>query len=245
MRYGIFGDIHGNLEGLQAVLWALADERIDRYLCTGDIVGYGADPNACCQTVRALGATCLLGNHDHACLGAIDVRWFNVHARAAVEWTMAELLPEHRDWLATLDPMRRVEDLVLTHSSLPDPWQWTYITTPELARETLLSCPDPVIVVGHTHVAEAYRMAADQRLEWAGLAQGGELLLDPYCRYLINPGSCGQPRDHNPLAAFAVYDTSQRRVTVKRVAYDVETTAAKIAAAGLPEVLARRLRFGR
>ena len=247
MRYGIFGDVHGNLEGLRAVLFALAEERpkIDTYICTGDIVGYGADPNACCQTLKALGAICLFGNHDQACLGMVNLEWFNAYARAAAEWTSAQLDPEHREWLATLPPTRRVGELMIVHSSLPDPWRWIYITSPALAEETFKACDQQVIFVGHTHIAEAYRMKTGGPAVRASLHHGGVITVDFSSRYLINPGSCGQPRDQNPDASYAVYDTEARKVTVKRVPYDVEQAAAKIVEAGLPAYLGHRLQTGR
>lgn len=245
MRYGIFGDVHGNLEGLQAVVGAMANERIDTYLCLGDMVGYGADPNACCELIRGMGAICLFGNHDQACLGMVSLEWFNAYARAAAEWTAATLSPHHREWLATLPPIRRVADLLLVHSSLPDPWKWIYITTTALAADTFDACTNKLILFGHTHIAEAYRRTGDEAVERASLRVGGYINLQDDSRYLVNVGSCGQPRDQNPQAAYGVYDTDTARIIVRRVPYDLEQAGAKIIRAGLPEFLARRLMVGR
>ncbi|MCC7490901.1 MAG: metallophosphoesterase family protein [Fimbriimonadaceae bacterium] len=244
MRYGIFGDVHGNLEGLEAVLEALAGERIGQYLCTGDIVGYGADPNACCERVREIGAITLFGNHDQACLGMVDLNWFNHVARAAAQWTARRLDPRHREWLATLPPTRRIHDFMTVHSSLPDPWRWIYVTTPAVAAETLQACSDQVVFIGHTHLAEAYRQE-DDAVQKVSLRGGGTFTIAAGCRYVVNAGSCGQPRDGNPAAAYAVYDTDLCQVVVKRVSYDVQQAADKILQAGLPEFLARRLLVGR
>lgn len=246
MRYALFGDIHGNLEGLEAVLRALKRERIDVFVCTGDIVGYGPDPNACCYLLRELGAICLFGNHDQASLGMVDLSWFNASARAAAEWTQRQLYPFHREWLATLPPTRRVDELMVVHSSLPDPWAWTYITTPALAGDTLDACESQVVFIGHTHIAEAYRRVGDEgQVERASLRSGGLVNIQDGVRYVINAGSCGQPRDHNPSAAYAVYDTEKQQVVLKRVPYNAQLTAQKILQAGLPEFLARRLLVGR
>ncbi len=245
MRYAIFGDIHGNLEGLNAVLECFASDDIDVYLCTGDIVGYGADPNACCDRIRALGATCLFGNHDQACLGMVDLAWFNPHARAAAEWTARALEPRHREWLAALPPTRRIEDFMVVHSSLPDPWQWLYVTTPALAADTLKASASQVIFIGHTHLAEAYRQADGQPVGHARLRNGGQITILPGHRYVINPGSCGQPRDQNPAVAAAVYDTITQQVTIRRLPYDVDQAADKIRLAGLPSFLGNRLHHGR
>lgn len=245
MRYGIFGDIHGNLEGLDAVLAALGQHGIDSYICTGDIVGYGADPNACCERIRDLGATCLFGNHDQASLGLVDLTWFNAYARAAAEWTAAELEPRHREWLAALPPTRRIADFMVVHSSLPDPWQWIYVTSPHQAAETLAACDCQVVFIGHTHVAEYYAEDEHQVVRQHSLRAGGAVRLEEGSRYVVNPGSCGQPRDQNPTAAYAVYDTEQAKVVVRRVDYPVEQAAEKIVRAGLPEFLGRRLFYGR
>lgn len=245
MRYAIFGDIHGNLEGLQAVAAAIEQRGVDAWICVGDIVGYGADPNACCDFLRDRDVICLFGNHDEACIGRGNVSWFNQFARAAAEWTRETLDPDHREWLGTLQPIRRVEDFLVVHSSLPDPWEWTYVTTPEIAADTMDASDCDVIFVGHTHIAEVYRRVANRPIRKGSLRLGGEVFINDHNRYVINPGSAGQPRDRNWQVSFGIYDTTARRVSVERVDYDVDAAADKIILAGLPEGLGMRLMFGR
>ncbi len=245
MRYGLLGDIHGNLEGLQAVVAALDSERVDSFLCLGDVVGYGADPNACCALVRELDAVCLFGNHDQAALGMVDLTWFNVYARDAAEWTQHQLAPEHKEWLAALPPARIINGFVVVHSSLPNPWKWIYVSTPSLAAETMAACEHSLVFLGHTHVAEAYRKVGGAVVRRRPLTDGGHIDLNTGDRWVINPGSCGQPRDRNPLAAYAVYDEEAGTVEVRRVAYDIDTAVDKIRQSDLPDFLGLRLYYGR
>ncbi|MBI5831935.1 MAG: metallophosphoesterase family protein [Armatimonadetes bacterium] len=245
MRWGIFGDAHGNLQGLEAVLSALAREGVDRYLNLGDLVGYGADPNGCCDRVRELDCISLLGNHDQAAIGGTDLEWFNESARAAAEWTMHALDADHRAWLAELQPYAAVNGFLAVHSSLPEPGAWRYVLSSDQAAETLAACQQSVVLIGHTHLAEAYRRRTQGGMAHLSLARGGKLSLTLDSRYVLNPGSCGQPRDQWWQAAFAVLDTEEMTFTVQRVAYDMSTASDRILWAGLPTWLAMRLAEGR
>ncbi|MBI2299058.1 MAG: metallophosphoesterase family protein [Armatimonadetes bacterium] len=244
MRFGIFGDIHGNLPGLQAVLAAIRTERVQHLICTGDMVGYGAEPNACCELLRSTGAVCLLGNHDQACVSDVEMNWFNPYARSAVDWTREHLDPNHREWLATLAPVARAPGFLLVHSSLPEPGKWVYITSPEIAWDTMQAADRNLIFVGHTHVAEAYRKVAASPVRRVQFRDGGEVFINNGNRYVINPGSCGQPRDRNWRAAYAIYDDAEGKVTFRRVVYDVDAACERIRQVGLPESLAHRLHVG-
>ena len=245
MRYGILSDIHGNLEALDAVLEALADERIDRYLCLGDIVGYGASPNACLDRVTGLTTVVIAGNHDHAAIGKLDIATFNHFAAEAALWTRRQLTPDERRYLAELPYTRQIDDLYAVHASPANPEDWTYLTSLWLADEAFDGMPGDIAlcVLGHTHTPVIFeRRTAQDRSRQIPAATLG---LESECRYIVNVGSVGQPRDGDPRAAYCVYDTGERRIEIKRVSYDVETAQRKIRAAGLPDILAERLAYGR
>ncbi len=245
MRYGILSDIHGNLEALDAVLEALADERIERYLCLGDIVGYGASPNACLDRVTGLTTDVIAGNHDHAAVGKLDIASFNHYAAEAALWTRRQLTPEGRRYLAELPCTRRIDDLYAVHASPANPEDWTYLTSLWLADEAFDAMPRDIAlcVLGHTHVPGIFEKRTTQ--DRSRQIPGATLGLESGSRYIVNVGSVGQPRDGDPRAAYCVFDTAERRLEIKRVSYDVETAQRKIRAAGLPDVLAERLAYGR
>lgn len=240
MKYGIISDIHGNLEALEAVLKALGE--VDGYVCLGDLVGYGANPNECCERVRALTDQVLLGNHDAAALGRLDLDWFNDFARAAIEWTMAQVTPENKDWLRSLPERLERLEATLAHGSLRDPWE--YVSSTWEARSVFEAMDTDLCFLGHTHVAEFYVQSEGRRCQQFSLIQGGTVALRNGHRYVINCGSVGQPRDGNWQASAGLYDTEARRVQVLRVNYDLATAQRKIQAAGLPAVLSYRLGLG-
>lgn len=245
MRYGVLSDIHGNLEALDAVLGALADERIDRYLCLGDIVGYGADPNACLERVSGLTTDVIAGNHDHAAIGRLDIATFNRYAAEAALWTRRQLTPAGRRYLGALPYTWRKDDLFAVHGSPANPEDWIYLTSLWLADEAFDAMPGDTVlcVLGHTHAPGIFeKQAAEDRSRQVPAAA---LELAPECRYIVNVGSVGQPRDGDPRAAYCVFDSAEKRVEIKRVDYDIETAQRKIRDAGLPEMLAERLEYGR
>jgi diadenosine tetraphosphatase ApaH/serine/threonine PP2A family protein phosphatase len=244
MRYLVLSDIHANLEALDAVLAARGDT--DAILVLGDLVGYGAEPNAVIDRVRALpAATIIRGNHDKVGAGIDSVASFNHLARHAIEWTAAVLTPDHRQWLSALPkgPILVDAAVEICHGSPLD--EDTYLFDELDVRRALSSLSRPLCLFGHTHVPAAFRL--DGRFQAIGPPSGAvfDIVLDEGARYLVNCGAVGQPRDGDPRAAFGLLDTDARRLTVRRVAYDVAATQAKIVAAGLPDVLAQRLAFGR
>lgn len=242
MKYGILSDIHGNLEALEAVLKALG--KVDSYLCLGDLVGYGANPNECCACIREIAEVTILGNHDEVALGRMDLEWFNSFARAAAEWTISHLTQETRDFLLTLKPTAQINDLTLAHGSPADPW--VYITHPLEARHGFDCLQTDLCFFGHTHFAEYYWQQRYNLKVWAKeLEADAKVKLDPNCRYLVNPGSVGQPRDGNWHASAGLYDSDSRQFQLVRVPYDLTTAQAKIRAAGLPDILWQRLAVGR
>ena len=245
MRYGILSDIHGNQEGLDAVLGALADEGIDAYLCLGDIVGYGANPNECLERIAGLTKAVIAGNHDHAAIDRLDIATFNHYAAAAALWTRRQLTPAGRRYLGALPYTWRNDELFAVHGSPANPEEWIYLTSLWQADEAFDALPGDtaLCVLGHTHTPGIFekRTAEDP----GGQIPAATLELEKECRYIVNVGSVGQPRDGDPRAAYCVFDTVEKRVEIKRVAYDLETAQRKIRAAGLPEMLAERLETGR
>jgi diadenosine tetraphosphatase ApaH/serine/threonine PP2A family protein phosphatase len=245
VRYLVISDVHANLEALEATLAAAGD--CDHVLVLGDLVGYGADPNAVVERIRALpSATLIRGNHDKVAAGLEDVEGFNYLARQAIEWTALSLTPENRAWVAALPPGPvLVEPLVeICHGSPFD--EDTYIFDDLDATRALRTARAPLCLFGHTHVPAAFRLAHDE-LQMLGPPRGPRYrqALEAESRYLVNCGAVGQPRDGDPQAAFGTLDTDARVLTITRVPYDVATAQAKIIAAGLPEVLAQRLAVGR
>lgn len=241
MRFAVVSDVHGNLEALTAV-FARLDER-DGVLCLGDIVGYGPDPNACVALVRARATQTVLGNHDVAAIDGHGLEYFNAGARAAIEWTQRVLASDHAAWLDGLAYEVRLADFLLVHGAPVD--YFAYILDKAAAAVAFAATDAPLVFVGHSHIAEYYALAPDGAIAHEHRQHGGALVLEAGTRYIVNPGSVGQPRDLNPEASFALYDPQARRVDWKRVPYAISAVQEKIAAAHLPASCARRLALGR
>ncbi len=250
MKFLIVSDAHGNRFGLEAALGC--QRPFDRIICLGDIVGYGAHPNRCCEILRECGAICLSGNHDAAALGKIDIQWFNPVATEAILWTRQQLSQTNRAWLDTLPAQLVFEDwkFQIVHASLRQPWE-EYITGPQIALLSLDLLDTPLCFYGHTHIADFYQLEQSKQkfrifepLEHFALPLGGHISLEKNSSYLVNPGSCGQPRDGNPLAKAAIFDDESQSIEVLGVEYDIEAARAAILEAGLPPRLGDRLRVG-
>jgi diadenosine tetraphosphatase ApaH/serine/threonine PP2A family protein phosphatase len=241
MRALVVADIHGNLDAFQAVLRdAETHGVIDAIWCLGDIVGYGAEPEACIDLLRAYPHEAIAGNHDLAAIGAITTAEFNPYAAEAALWTGRNLSDACKDWLAALPQVVvAAEDFTLTHGSLLDP-VWEYLVFAEAAQDHLQRQATPYGFVGHSHLPLVFRDGSGQRERPADAAA---LPLDA-SRFVANPGSVGQPRDGDPRAAYAIVDTQARQVVFRRVEYDVASAQRQIRDAGLPEVLAARLAAG-
>jgi diadenosine tetraphosphatase ApaH/serine/threonine PP2A family protein phosphatase len=240
MRIAVLSDIHANLPALEAVLAALGP--VDAVWHLGDIVGYGPHPDEVVARLRELGAVGVRGNHDAATRDLGMAEWFNADARLAIEWTAGRISPETRAWLAGLPERAELGEMTLVHGSPRDP-TWEYVMTTPDARASLAAFATPYCLYGHTHIPAAWREDHGQ-VEPLGSSHGSVLPLDGR-RLLLNPGSVGQPRDGDPRAAYAIYDTEAKEVTYRRVVYDVATAQRKIHAAGLPPILADRLAVGR
>jgi diadenosine tetraphosphatase ApaH/serine/threonine PP2A family protein phosphatase len=244
LRYLVISDIHANLEALDAVLDAAG--RYDHALVLGDLVGYGADPNAVIDRVRSLpAATFIRGNHDKVGAGLENTDGFNYLARHAIEWTAASLSPDHHAWLAALPqgPVV-VDDLVeICHGAPFD--EDVYIFDDLDAMRALHVARRPLCLFGHTHVVAAFHLSDEMRSVGHLRAAQIAIPVNGQSRFLVNCGAVGQPRDGDPRAAFGILDTADRTLSLQRVDYDMSTAQAKILAAGLPEVLAQRLAVGR
>lgn len=247
MRYGLLGDIHANLFALDAVLEAMSREGIDRYVHVGDVVGYGAQPAECLARLREIGCDIVCGNHDCAVAGRLDAAYFNPFAREAVEWTRATLSAADIRFLTALPFVRRYDAFVLVHGTLHEPEMFHYLQSIPEAERSLAVLDRPACFVGHSHVPVAFFGGPPGSGGRVPVSYSLDPLVpvDPAGRTIVNIGSVGQPRDDDPRAAYAVYDTDAREVTIKRVAYDVEGAVKSILAAGLPEILGERLRWGR
>jgi predicted phosphodiesterase len=247
MRYLIISDIHSNIEALEAVLRESPREQFDRLLVLGDIVGYGADPNAVVDRVRALRPDVIVrGNHDKVSSGVESAEGFNEAARRAAMWTLDSLTPENREYLSTLapGPITIGDDIEVCHGSPFD--EDEYLFEPTDAIEAIRILRAPVCFFGHTHVQIVYWLSGSSfDVILTGDDPVTAIALEQDRHYLINPGSVGQPRDGDPRAAYATYDSSTRLLVLRRVPYPVAEAQAKITAAGLPEGLAKRLALGK
>jgi predicted phosphodiesterase len=240
MRVAVISDVHANRHALDAVLAAIDGEGVDAIWCLGDVVGYGPQPNECCELVRERADLCLIGNHDLVALGELAVTDFNDEAAAAALWTSERLSKESDSFLRGLEPSAAVDGAQLFHASARDP-VWEYVLTEEAARATFELTTAPIVLVGHSHVALALAWAVD-RVGGGVASDGVELELGG--RHLLNPGSVGQPRDGDPRAAWLLLDLDRRLATFRRVAYPIEKTQAEMREAGLPRLLSDRLARG-
>jgi predicted phosphodiesterase len=246
VRYLILSDLHANLEALDAVVRE-ASGRYDQAICCGDLVGYGADPNPVVEWVRANCALTVRGNHDRACTGLDDLEWFNPVAQKAAFWTQEELTPENATWTRELPKGPLVVDgFQVVHGAPFD--EDEYVIAATEAGQAFEYLESKLAFFGHTHVQGGFiwnhsRVETIPRTSSRNDRQTMEI--DEDCAYLVNPGSVGQPRDGDPRAAYCLYDTGASMITYFRVPYDVAEAQRKIRRAGLPDVLADRLRIGR
>jgi predicted phosphodiesterase len=239
MRAAVISDIHANLHALKAILADVDREGVEEVWCLGDIVGYGPRPNECCDLVRERAAISLCGNHDLAVLGSLDITDFTGDAATAARWTTGVLGDSQREWLTSLEPLGRRGDAQLFHASARDP-VWEYVLSEQAALASLLETDAPLVLVGHSHVALA--IGSDGKLLEGGLAPFGTTVARPGRRWLLNPGSVGQPRDGDPRAAWLLLDGET--ASFRRVGYDIGATQTEIRELGLPVGLATRLTVG-
>ena len=247
MRLALVSDIHANLPAFEAVLADTAEAGVDEVWCLGDVVGYGADPNACADLARERCGRCLLGNHDLAVLGELDTSTFSPAAAAAVRWTQANIGETTVAFLGGLEPADEEPDVALYHASPRDP-VWEYVLWPDQAAECMRVQARRVSFVGHSHVALYFGLPdedGESTDDARGAQAGAGTVLDlSHGRWLINPGSVGQPRDGDPRAAWLELDTEKWLATYRRCEYEIDRAAEAIMDTDLPEHLARRLYVG-
>jgi predicted phosphodiesterase len=240
MKYAIIADIHANLEAFQVVLEDAEKNNCTHYACLGDVVGYNANPKECLDKVREMKMPCVKGNHDDYCSGENDLEGFNPHATAAIHWTRDQLTDEDRGWLRDLRYFRLVANFSIVHATLDGPERWGYVFNKLEASASFTYQNTSVCFFGHTHVPVAFVRDSAVR--------GGtysKFRVEPGKKYFVNVGSVGQSRDGVPKATYVIYDMDLGTIELRRLDYDMETTMAKIRAAGLPERLAERLPLGK
>lgn len=241
MKYGIFGDVHGNLEALEAVLADMEEQGVTHPLCLGDLVGYGANPAECVEVIRALGCPVVRGNHDDLVTSGKSPGFFSEPARVSLEFSRRQLNPSQLNFLRRI-PLTWMEDpLTLVHATLDGPEAWGYISTRLEAQTCFLYQKTRICFVGHTHRPCAFVLEKEVRpLEFRQIdihpdrSRVGR-------KYLFNAGSVGQPRDGDWRACYVTYSPDQQSVDLRRVNYNIDKAASKITKSGLPDSLAKRL----
>lgn len=243
MKYGVLGDIHGNLTALETTLSYLEEQGVDRIISLGDVVGYGAAPSDCIALLRDVGAVVVQGNHDAAVAARLDLMYFNQYAREAVRWTQSVLTAEEIDWLANLPLLVDLEHCSAAHGTYEKPERFDYIQSTTDGDPSLDAMRRPVCFVGHTHVPVTLLRLTEDPHRTAYTCD--EVLdLSEVDKALANVGSVGQPRDDDPRTACAIFDSEAERIVLKRLEYDIEREADRIRRAGLPGVLGDRLFMG-
>lgn len=241
MRFGIVADIHANLAAFRAVLADMG--QVDSLWCLGDLVGYGPDPNECIELLRRHDHLCVLGNHDLAAIGRMDTSGFNRDAARAAEWTANALTEPSRQYLSGLPERLVQEPFTLVHGSPRHP-VWEYITHESQAMPNFAYFDTPACLVGHTHMPVLYVEDPSRGTVLASVPELGHPVRIDERRILANPGGVGQPRDSDPRAAYALYDSERRTLEWRRAAYPIEVTQQRMRDEGLPPRLIDRLAIG-
>jgi len=242
MRIGIFSDTHANIEALTAVIKAFESERIDRLVCLGDTVGYGASPNECADIVRKVAAFTILGNHDAAVAGRMDYSYYYDAARNALDHHANVLSKDNMEWLKALPYQVREGNLLFCHGSPMNLEEFEYIFAPEQAAR----CIDiwdqlgDLTFIGHSHLCKAFALTQEDVFE----VVADKFQVRKGHKYIISVGSVGQPRDYDNRASYTIYDTDDKTFEFKRVAYDIEASAKKIFATDLERNFGNRLFLG-
>jgi predicted phosphodiesterase len=241
VRYAVLSDIHGNLQALEAAFKAIHRDVVDHIVCLGDIVGYGPEPAACMDLLTKHGSTIIAGNHDFAVANKIDVTTFNVFARESAFWTRDALDEDAINFLAELPLTYEFDNFTAVHGTLHTPELFDYIQTSYDAYLSMEMMRQPLCFIGHSHVPIAFILRDDSIV----YSSSTELAVNSEEKTIINVGSVGQPRDKDPRACYALYDSDEETVSLKRVRYNVEDVVARIQEVGLPNPLGERLRVGR
>ena len=242
MLYGIYSDIHANLPALEVVLESMREHGVERRVCLGDIVGYGASPNECVALVKENADVCILGNHD-----SVAIKWdsdvgFNPYAKTAIEWTQKALSEESKQYLRSLPYMYEENDICFVHASPMSPADWIYVTDLEDALDAFDHFGETHCFVGHTHSPVIVAMKEE---EIPKVIETGSYVLEPSERLLMNVGSVGQPRDRDSRASYCLFDSEKHSVQLVRLDYDIGETQRVMRDAVLPMFLIERLELGR
>lgn len=239
MAYIILADIHANLQALESVISSFP-EGDNTVMCAGDIVGYGADPDMCAEMIRSFNSEPVMGNHDACVVDKVDITRFNMQAVKAVLWTKEHITGRTREYLETLPLLTEKESFVMVHGTLDDPGSFRYMLEERDAVRTFSILEKQICFVGHSHVPGVF-MCKDGQVRQL---RKKKFRLENDCRYIINVGSVGQPRDFDNRACYCVYSSDTSEIEIRRVEYDVRTARERIIAAGLPEILGDRLLRG-
>ncbi len=243
MRYAIIADIHANLAAFAAVLGDIRGKGgVDEIWCLGDIVGYGPDPHQCLELLRQYNHVCVAGNHDWAAIGKIDTAYFNLDAAASCQWTATQLSPGDIRYLESLPLTIEKGDFTLVHGSPMEPI-WEYIISTSIAAKNFAFFQSLFCLVGHSHVPAVFKEENGSCLP-VPFSPGIGLVFGEN-RMIINPGGVGQPRDGDPRASYAIYDSEGKVIRLYRIPYDIGDTQDKMMQAGLPIHLVTRLQAGR
>ena len=236
-RIAIFSDVHANLLALEKIVEDATAQGVNSFACLGDIVGYGPNPGDCITFIQELKCVCVKGNHDEYVVDGFDLSDFNPQAKASLEWTRNNLSDNQKQWLSELPYSRRLGRNTLVHSSLDEPETWDYVRNENDARRVMRLQNTPLCFYGHTHVPVIYKSERGMTIK----QEVGNFTQEGGCKYLINTGSVGQPRDGDPRSSYVIFDRIERTVEFRRVEYDLQTVANEILGHGLPDWLADRL----
>ena len=246
MRLGIFADIHGNLEALQAFVQDAAQRNIHRYMCLGDLVGYGPNPNECIELIRTLPKlNCVLGNHDAAAFWRFSPYAMNEEAKQSILWTIEQLTEQNSAFLQSLQPTCIMGNICFAHANPYNPEAYRYVLTRKYAVRSFTSVREQLTFIGHSHRPLVITRKNLFQIIFTTPQPEESAHLSQQQKQIINCGSIGQPRDGDPRAGYCILDTRDRRVEFHRVVYDHQKTSDKIRRAGLPEFLGKRLAMGK
>jgi len=243
VRYAIIADIHANLAAFTAVLDDIARQGgVEEVWCLGDVVGYGPDPHQCIELLRHYDHVCVAGNHDWAAIGKLSLSEFNPDAAAASRWTAQQLSPEDVAYLESLPLVIEKDDFTLVHGSPREPI-WEYLLSISAARQNFTYFQSQFCLVGHSHVPLVFRYTETGGCSFSPFSTSSRLVLGK-SRLIINPGGVGQPRDGDPRASYAIYDSQARTVRLYRITYDINLTQNRMVEHNLPVRLVARLSYG-
>lgn len=241
MKIAIISDIHGNYDALESVLENIDTQgNVEKIYCLGDLIGYGAQPNECVEKIREIGCDTVAGNHDFASVGKLSFEFFNTFAKQSAMWTRDTLTDENIEWIKGLEYLKILDSVTLVHGTPFSPEMFHYISTLNDAQVSFEEMKTDICFVGHSHVPIVFFDTNP-----ISYVVKDEIRVTSEEKTIVNVGSVGQPRDENPKACYALFDSEEMVIKLVRVSYDIESAVSKILEAGLPEILGARLKEGR